>query len=236
MRGFAAVFRKELHQYFATPIAYALMAVFWALTGYYFSFNVFFVNVAQMVNAFHNMSILLLLIMPLLTMRVFAEENRTGTAELLLTLPLDEAAIVAAKFAAALVVLVLMIAGTASALVPLTLFGEPDLGPVLGGYIGVLLMGMTFLAIGLFISSLCANQLVAALLTWGLLVLLWYVDYVAEFASGYGLARTARHLSLSVHYTDLIRGVLPVPSVVYLCGIVLWTLTLTVQTLRLRRV
>ncbi len=236
MSGFTAVFVKELRQYFATPIAYALMAVFWALAGYYFSFNVFFVNVAQMVNAFHNMSILMLLVMPLLTMRVFAEENRTGTAELLLTLPLDESGVVLGKFAAALVLLVLMLAGTAAALVPLTLFGEPDLGPVVGGYIGVFLMGCTFIAIGVLVSSLCSNQLVAALVSWAILVLLWYVDYLSGLDVSFALSATVRHLSFSSHYTDLIRGVLPVPAIVYLTGIVVWTLTLTIQILRLRRV
>ena len=90
-----------------------------------------------MVNAFHNMSILLMLVMPLLTMRIFAEENRAGTTEFLLSLPLGEPAIVFGKFLAALAVLGLMIGGTATTLVPLTAFGHPDLGPVIGGYLGV---------------------------------------------------------------------------------------------------
>ena len=217
MKGFRAVFVKELRLYFSTPIAYALMAVFWALTGYYFSFNIFLVNVAQMVNAFHNMSLLLMLIVPLLTMRVFAEENRTG------------------KLAAGLVMILLMLAGTATALVPLTLFGQPDVGPIIGGYIGVFLLGAVFVAVGTLISSLCSNQLVAALLTWAVLLLLWYVDYVSTLVSSFALTRVVMHLSLSAHYVDLIRGVLPLPALAYFAAIMLVCTAFCVQVLRMRR-
>ena len=236
MTGFAAVYRKELRVFFATPIAYTALAVFWALTGYYFSFNVFFVNVAQMVNAFHNMSLLLMLMVPLLSMRSFAEENRTGTAELLLTLPVDESAIVLGKFAAAMTVVALMIAGTTTALVPLVLFGQPDLGPVFGGYVGVLLLGAAFLAIGTLVSALCSNQFVAALVTWGILVLLWYIDYFSALQVSVFAARVVRHLSFSFHYVELIRGVIPATALVYFLGIVLVTLVTTVQVLKSRRI
>ncbi len=235
MNGFTAVYIKEIRQYFATPIPYVLLAVFWALMGYYFSFNVFFVNVAQMVNAFHNMSIMLLLIVPLVTMRIFAEENRSRTIELLMTLPLDEAGIVFGKYLASLTLLFFMLLGTATALVPLTAFGQPDLGPVLGGYIGIALLGATFLAVGILISSLCENQLVAALLTWATLLLFWYVDYVSNFAPNLETAKLIRHLSFSIHYIDLIRGILPLATVVYFITVIVFATTLTVQILKARR-
>ena len=235
MNGFTAVYIKEIRQYFATPIPYVLLAVFWALMGYYFSFNVFFVNVAQMVNAFHNMSIMLLLIVPLVTMRIFAEENRSHTIELLMTLPLDEAGIVFGKYLASLTLLFFMLLGTATALVPLTAFGQPDLGPVLGGYIGIALLGATFLAVGILISSLCENQLVAALLTWATLLLFWYVDYVSNFAPNLETAKLIRHLSFSIHYIDLIRGILPLATVVYFITVIVFATTLTVQILKARR-
>ena len=235
MNGFTAVYIKEIRQYFATPIPYVLLAVFWALMGYYFSFNVFFVNVAQMVNAFQNMSIMLLLIVPLVTMRIFAEENRSHTIELLMTLPLDEAGIVFGKYLASLTLLFFMLLGTATALVPLTAFGQPDLGPVLGGYIGIALLGATFLAVGILISSLCENQLVAALLTWATLLLFWYVDYVSNFAPNLETAKLIRHLSFSIHYIDLIRGILPLATVVYFITVIVFATTLTVQILKARR-
>lgn len=236
MRGTLAVFRKELRQYFGTPIAYALIAVFWALSGYFFSFSLFLANVTEMVTTFHNMSILLLLLVPLLTMRTFAEENAVGTLELLMTLPLGSAAIALGKFLAAELVLLVMLAGSAVTLIPLLLFGQPDLGPIVGGYLGVLLLGTAYVAIGLFISSLCSNQIVAAVGTWALLLVLWFADYGANVAGGYSLTLLLRHLSFSQHYLDLIRGVLSFASIAYLVGLSLIMVVLTIQGLQWRRI
>ena len=235
MSGLTAIYIKEIRQYLATPIPYVLMAVFWGLMGYYFSFNVFFVNVAQMVNAFHNMSIMLLLIVPLITMRIFAEENRSNTIELLMTLPLDEVGIVLGKYLAALTLLSFMLIGTTTALVPLTVFGQPDLGPILGGYIGIFLLGAMFLAIGILISCLCENQLVAALVTWAVLLIFWYVDYVSNFALNLESARLIRHLSFSIHYVDLIRGLLPIATIVYFVTVIVFATVLTIQILKAER-
>jgi len=235
MIRFAAILRKELTEYFATPIAYAVMIVFWVVSGYFFSFNLFFVNTMNMVTAFHNMSILLILVAPLITMRVFSEEAKTGTLELLLTLPLSEVQIVCAKFLASLLVMLLMLAGTATAVVPLLLFGEPDLGPIVGGYLGIALLGTAFLAIGVLVSSFGRNQIVAALVTWAVIVLLWFADYAAGLHIDYTLTRLATHLSFSIHTVDLIRGVLNSTTVVYFASIVVAALTLTVLSLQGRR-
>lgn len=230
-----ALFVKELREYFATPIAFVLLAVFWALSGWFFSFSLFFVNVAQMVGSFHNMSLLLLLVMPLLTMRIFAEENRNGTLELLLSLPLPEWQIVLAKFGAALLMLLVMLAGTATAVLPLLLYAQPDLGPIVGGYVGITLLGAAFMGVGIFVSALTANQIVAALLTWGLLTLLWFADYASALESVPGLRGLFLHLSFSVHYVDVIRGVINLGSVVYFLSVLLLSLSLSVVALKGRR-
>jgi ABC-2 type transport system permease protein len=233
--GFAAVFVKELREYFATPVALALMAVFWAISGYFFSFSLFFGGAAQMVGAFHNMSILLLLVLPLLMMRAFAEENRIGTIELLLSLPLSEAQIVLGKFAAGLAVLIAMLAGTATAVLPLAIYSQPDLGPILGGYAGILLLGCAFMGVGMLVSSLTASQVIAALLTWGVLTLLWFADYAAALDAFPGLRRVFVHLSFSAHYVDVIRGVLNLGTVVYFSSVLVLALTATALVLRQRR-
>lgn len=230
-----ALYIKELRELFATPIAFVLLAVFWALTGWFFSFGLFFVNVAQMVGTFHNMSLLLLLVMPLVTMRIFAEENKSGTLEVLLTLPLTEAEIVLAKFAAAATMLLLMLAGTATAVVPLVMYAQPDLGPILGGYLGILLLGSAFLGIGLLVSALTSNQIVAALLTWGALTLLWFADYAATLDAVPLLRRLFLHLSFSAHYVDVIRGVVNLGTLSYFLSTLVVTLALTVAVLKARR-
>lgn len=235
MTALKAVVIKELREYFATPIALAIVAVFWALSGYLFSFHLFFVNTAQMVTSFHNMIILMILVMPLLTMRIFAEENKTGTIELLLTLPMSDTTTVIGKYLAGLMIVFLMLAGTATAVVPLLFYGDPDLGPILGGYIGTFAFGAMFLALGLAVSSACTNQVVAALLTWGLLVLLWFIDYPAAFNFFPQLSPALLHVSLSSQHVDLIRGVLSGSALVYFGSIIVLSLFLAVQLLRLRR-
>lgn len=235
LNGLVAVIQKELREYFVTPIALVIVATFWALCGYLFSFALFFVSTTQMVGSFHNMMILLLLVMPLLTMRIFAEENKTGTIELLLTLPLSDATIVLGKYLAALVVLALMLAGTATAVIPLVLYGEPDYGPIVGGYIGTFAFGAMFLAIGMAVSSGCTNQIVAALLTWTLLVLLWFIDYPAALDIVPRLSAALMHLSLSAQHVDLIRGVLSGSALVYFASIIVLALGIATQMLRLRR-
>ncbi|MEZ5661288.1 MAG: ABC transporter permease subunit [Burkholderiaceae bacterium] len=235
MSGFTAILRKELREYFAAPIAPVLLAAFWALTGYFSSFNLFIVNAVHMVTSFHNMSLLLLLLMPLMTMRTFAEENKSGTFELLMTLPLTEVQIVLGKYAAAAIVLLLMLAGTATAVVPLVLFGQPDLGPVLGGYMGIALLGSAFAAIGLFVSSMCTNQIVAAAITWAVLLGLWFADYAANIGWMPELGPVFRHLSFSVHYIDLIRGVFSNAALAYFGSIVVVSLVATIVVLRERR-
>ena len=235
MNAFFALFVKELREYFATPIAFVLLAVFWALAGWFFSFSLFFVNVAQMVGSFHNMSLLLLLVMPLITMRVFAEENKSGTMELLLSLPLLEVQIVLAKFAAAFVMLLVMLAGSATAVLPLVLYAQPDLGPIVGGYLGITLLGAAFMGVGMLLSALTSNQIVAALLSWGVLTLFWFADYAATMDALPGLRGLFLHLSFSVHYVDVIRGVINVGTVCYFVSVLVVSLTLTVLALKLRR-
>ena len=235
MNALRALFVKELREYFATPIAFVLLAVFWALSGWFFSFGLFFVNVAQMVGSFHNMSLLLLLVMPLLTMRIFAEENKNGTMELLLSLPLAEWQIVGAKFGAAFVMLLIMLAGTASAVLPLMLFAQPDLGPIVGGYLGITLLGAAFMGVGMLMSLLTANQIVAALLTWGVLTLLWFADYASALDAVAGWRGLFLHLSFSVHYVDVIRGVLNLATVCYFVSVLTVSLVLTTVLLKGRR-
>lgn len=234
-RRFPVVLGKELRHAFVTPIAYAATAVFWAASGYLFTFNIVFVNAAQMVTAFHNMSLLLMLTMPFLTMRSVAEERASGTLEHLLTLPLEVYTIVLAKYAALLVLLALLLAGTTTAAGLLVWFGQPDLGPILGGYAGVFLLGAAFAAIGLFVSALCANQATAAAVTWGALIALWFIDYAGTLDLDYRVVLAARHLSLSLHYLDLIRGVLTLPALAWLAALIALPLALAVAALRFGR-
>lgn len=235
MSAFGWLLRRELQHYFVTPIAPVAIAVFWAASGFFFSFNALFVSAVDMVTAFHNMSLLLMLLMPLLSMRTLAEERQADTLELLLTLPLGEGAIVFAKYLALLVVLVAMLAGSTIVIVPLALYGAPDYGPIVGGYLGVFVLGAAFAAIGVCASSLSTNQVVAAVVTWAALLLTWFIDYAAALDPLGGAARWLQHVSFSVQYIDLIRGVLSREALVWFGSVVIVMLVCAVQLLRWRR-
>ena len=140
-----------------------------------------------------------------------------------------------AKYLALLVVLALMLGGSALAVVPLALFGTPDYGPIVGGYVGVFLLAAAFAAIGLAASSCAANQVVAAVLTWALLLLLWFIDYAAALDGAGAAARWLQHVSFSVQYLDLIRGVLTRAAVVYFGSVIALGLVLATALLRARR-
>ncbi len=234
MTRFAALYRKELLELFATPTAYAIVAVFWFASGFFFSFSLLFLRAPEMVSAFHNLTLLLLLLAPILTMRSIAEEHQRGTLELLQSLPVGETRVVASKYAALLTLLALLLAGSAVAVVPLALYARPDPGPILGGYLGLALFGGAVLSIGVFVSACCASQAVAAVCTWGLLLLLWFIDYGAHASIGPSAA-ALRHLSLSLHTRSMIRGVLDGASAVYLVSLAFATLVWASQALRWRR-
>jgi ABC-2 type transport system permease protein len=204
MIGFWSVFKRESEHYFVTPIAYIVISIFWLSSGFFFSFNQLFVSAIDMVSAFHNMSLLLMLMIPLLTMRSFAEEKQAGTLELLMTLPIGDGAIILAKYLSLMMLIFFMLLGSSVAVIVLVYFGEPDLGPIIGGYAGIFLLASSFSAIGLLISSLSANQVVAATATWSLLLCLWFIDYASALFPESNLISLFQHISFSVQYLDII--------------------------------
>lgn len=205
MSALAVLLHKELHATFTSAVAYAVAAVFFLVTGYTFSLTLFFTKVANLTYIFHQMYILLLLLVPVLTMRAFAEERRADTLELLLTAPVHEAWIVLAKFLAALVLVTCLLAASGAYAVVLGLYGEPDWAPIYGGYLALLLLGGLLVAIGIFTSSLTENQVVAATCALGLGLMLWFAD-AASYMLPAPLDVVAINLSLIGHFTTFVGG------------------------------
>jgi ABC-2 type transport system permease protein len=176
VRTLLTLLAKEERAVFASPIAYALIAVFLLLIGYTFTAYLFLNKVATLAHVFFQMSSLFLLMVPVITMRLVAEERKTGTLELLLTSPVREIEVVLAKFAASMTLVVVMLA--LSIVYPMVLaeYGSPDWGPVYSGYLGLLLFAGALVAIGLVVSGLTSNQVVAAVVSLGLFLLLWMID------------------------------------------------------------
>jgi ABC-2 type transport system permease protein len=233
--GTLAVYQKELATYFRSPIAYFVIAVFMMGTGYFFLYNIFLTGDATMGETFRNMGVLLLLVIPALSMRLFAAEHSAGTMELLLTLPLKPWQVVLGKYLGAVTILLLMTGATLIDLVPLYLFGRPETTTILSGYVGFVLLGMACLAVGQFFSALTQNQIIAALLTVPVLLGFWFVGHLQSFQTSYALRGLLGYLSFSLHFDAFVQGLVRSEAVTFylvVCGI---ALTLNASYLQWRR-
>lgn len=206
MSGFRAMLGKELHALYTAPLAWAVIAMFLLLTGYTFSAWLIVGQNASLVRVVHQSAVLLLLFMPVITMRAFAEERRHGTLALLLSTPVDEVAVVLAKFLASLSLACAMLLPTLLYPVLLDYFGHPDWGTVQAGYLGLVLMAATLAAIGLFLSALSTNQLVAAVMSLGIGMLLWVLDSLGRMLPE-PFDVLVVNTSIIAHFTPLSVGV-----------------------------
>lgn len=175
---------KETRAMFASPIAHAVIAVFLLLLGYTFAVTLIASKQATLVHIFFQAAMLLVLIVPVLTMRQFSEERRTGTLELLLTAPVEDYQVVLAKYLACMSVIGAMLALTLGFPLVLAAYGDPDWGPVYSGYVGLMLLASSLCGIGLAVSALTSNQVVAAVVSLGIFGVLWAVDGVNSVVSG----------------------------------------------------
>lgn len=214
--------RRELRSYFTSYVAYVLMAIFLLLSGYFFYSDLSFFLLASghilptglWQYVFLDMRLCALLVLPLLTMRLFAEEKKLGTIELLWTYPVRDGEIIAGKFLAAWIFYVVMLAPTAIALGVLYRYYAFDVPPVLAAYLGMLLLGTAFLACGMFISSLTENQVLSAMGTYGVLVFFWFMTWNEEAVSD-RLLVFLQGLSLFDRFYNFSRGVIDTRDVVF---------------------
>jgi gliding motility-associated transport system permease protein len=255
MKNTLVIAGKELASYFVQPVAYVVMTVFLLLGGFFFFallryFDVLLQAYLAMQNAavlnrlnlnerviqplLHNLSIVLVILVPAITMRSFAEEKRSGTYEFLLTAPIRTGEIVAGKFIAASVFMLIMIA--LAGLFPLILvfFGNPEIGPIVSGWIGIALLSVSFVAIGLFTSSLTQNQIIAAIICFGALLLLYVISWPAQ-AGGATLSGLLRYLSLPDHYSQLVSGIIDTSDIIYFLSLIFVALFLTQRSVESAR-
>src|ERR1700730_13708155 len=247
MRNTLVIAGKELQGYFVQPVAYVVLTVFLLLGGwFFFSMLRQFDEMVQLVQMMgqaqsleqmnlntrvidpllHDLSIVLVIVMPALTMRVFAEEKRTGTYELLLTAPIRTGEIVAGKFIAAAVFTLIMVALAWIFPLILMIFGNPEVGVMFAGYLALALLSLTFAAVGLFTSSVTQNQIIAAISSFGILILLYVISWPAESGEG-AVWAVLKYLSLPEHFSTMVRGVIDTADVVFFLSAILLSLFLT---------
>ena len=249
MRGWYAVFCKETANFFVSPIAYAVMACFLLISGFFFWANVSFMSlislqaasnpmISERINVndvvirplVQNMSIILLFVMPLLTMRLFSEEKKTGTIELLLCYPITDVGVLMGKFIATLLMLATMLFGTFSFPLMLAGVGKPDFGIFFGGYLGLFLMGAAFAALGMFISSLTENQIVAGAISFGAALLCWVLSWSSTMTSE-TTGLVLKQLSILEHLDSFNKGILSLPDVSFFVLFIAFFLFLTLRSL-----
>jgi ABC-2 type transport system permease protein len=233
VKHFGTLVLKEEKAIFSSPIAYATVTVYLLLMGYTFTAVLFLNRTGDLVRVFFQAAVLFLLIVPVVTMRLFADERRMGTLELLLTSPIREIEIVLAKFVAGLTLPGLMLGLTVSYPIVLGVYGDPDWGPIYSGFLGLALLAAALTAIGLLVSGLTSNQIVAAVVAMGVGILLWMIDTI-----GYLLPEPfdtiITHLSLVAHFTPFATGALFLSDVGFFVTVVLAGLFLSVRSLARR--
>lgn len=254
MRNILTLAGKELKLYFISPIAYVLAVVFLMVSDYLFHSQVFFYstlssqamrmqgNVPQ-INlheilfrpTFLNMSIILLLIMPLLTMRLFAEEKKGRTTELLMTSPITITEIVLGKFLAAWFIYALLLALTLHLPLMLSHVTYVAWKPLVASYVGLLLMGGVFLSMGLFASSLTENQIVAAVISFGILIGFWLIGLTAQTAADTPAGEVFGYLSLIDHLDNFVKGMINTRDLTYFLSLTILGLFLTHRVVESQR-
>ncbi|TFH41185.1 MAG: ABC transporter [Chrysiogenales bacterium] len=225
--------KKELMIYFYTPIAYIVITVFLAVTGFFFFKDFFYFNQAEMRGFFQFLPLILTLVVPAITMRLFAEEIHSGTIENLMTLPVTTMEVVTGKFLAATAFVSIMLAPTLVYLATIIFVGSPDPGPVIGGYAGAVLLAGTYSSVGILASSLGRNQIVAFIIGLAACFFLWLVDKITIFLP----ARLGflEYLGTDYHFRNISRGVIDSRDVIYFLSIILVCIFLTTKILDDRR-
>lgn len=246
MRNVMAIAQRELNAYFSSPIGYVLIGFFALLFGYFFYVPLYYfqeqsmqagmnptqaMNINQMLigPTFMNTTVVMLFLFPLITMRTYSEEKRSGTIELLLTSPLTDLQIILGKFTGAMLLYAAMLSITLIHMGVLFIYGNPEWKPIATGYLGLLLMGGSFLSVGLFISSLTKNQIVAAMATFAVFLMLWVINWMSSFV-GPTTQAILSTLSLTEHFDDFARGVIDTKHLIYYVSFIAFGLFLTMKS------
>jgi len=259
MRGLYAVYRKEMSHYFVSPVAYVVVCIFLVLSGVFFNDilsqvirysyeagmqslqmggGAFNVDVPSMVlrGFLGLLGTIILFLTPMLTMGVYSEERKRGTMELLMTSPITDAQIVMGKFLASFTLLVIMLLPTVFYVI--FMFGHADPAPpwrmIAGGYLGVLLLGGMLLALGSFLSSLTENQIISAVLIFGISLLLWLLDVFTQNGSG-KFAQTLQYAAVLQHYDPFVRGVVDTTGLVFFGTWIFFGIFLTMRSIESMR-
>lgn len=234
MTNIPTVFRREMNAYFLSPVAYVVIVVFLVVSGYFFQQALFITNEASLRYSLAISQFIFSILTPVITMRLLAEESKTGTIETLMTAPVTDLEVVLGKFLSAWGLYGVMLAPTLIYIALLSWVGSPDIGPVISSYIGLMLMGAMFVSIGLLVSSLTKNQIVAAVIGIVSLMLLWVVGYYVAGGEGW-FSEVLKYIGTFGHWDTFTKGLVDTRDVVYYVSLTALFIFITVRVVESRK-
>ncbi|MDB5105783.1 MAG: putative transporter, permease protein [Fibrobacteres bacterium] len=238
MNHVTTIFKKELRSYFSSPIGFVFIIFYLLVSNAFFFFVQDFFRQGQvtMRGYFAAMPWVFLFFVPAITMRLWAEEKKMGTVELLLTMPMKEWEVVLGKFLAAFGFLAITLAFSFTIPATLMYLGKPDLGVIVGSYVGALFLGSAYLAIGLYISSLTENQVVAFIISLAVIFVLLLIGIAPVWLNALGtIVSVCEYVSLLSHFNNVTRGVIDSRDVIYYASVIALFLYLNVKNIEARK-
>jgi ABC-2 type transport system permease protein len=223
--------RKEFNSYLSSPMAYIVTCIFLVLSGVFFSVMTQSAYYETSISGFLQYgSLVLLLMAAVITMRLISEERKLGTLELLLTAPIRDSELILGKFLGSMGMLVIMLGLTFLYPVLLEIYGDPDIGTIVSGYLGMFLLGMTCISVGIFASTLSSNQIVSAVVAGGILFGLWFISLAAGYLPE-ALAKIVNYFSLSYYYPDFLSGIIGTSGIVYYLSVTVLFLFFAIRSI-----
>jgi ABC-2 type transport system permease protein len=229
LRATLAIVERELRAYFLSPVGYAMLTVFLLLSAVFFYLPLS-MGEGSLRAFIYNVVIILIITLPALTMRLISEERRTGTLEILMTSPVTDAQVVLGKYLGSLGFYAVMLLATLQFPIALEIVSDPDRGPIITGYIGLLLFGGTFVAVGLLISTLTKSQVTAAFVTVGVLLMMLLLDWFSGSGTGW-LADVIAQVGMRRHLENFAKGIVDTRDVLYYVSVIALCLVLSTRAL-----
>ncbi len=220
--------------YFYSPVAYIVISVFLILTGWFFTSEMFLSNESSLRSVFGIIPFIFIFFIPAVTMRLLSEERKSGTIELLVTMPVSDIEIVLGKYFAGLGFLIVALLFTIPYALTIMILGEPDTGMLFTGYIGLVLMGASYVAIGIFASTVSKNQVVAFIISFAIIFVLWLINKFLMFVPP-PLVPLLQYLSIDYHYENIGRGVIDSRDIAYYLSLIVFMLSLAKLSLESRK-
>lgn len=234
MKKVIPIFLREMSAYFFSPMAYIVISVFLLITGWIFSSEMFLANDSSLRSVFSFIPFIFLFFVPAITMRLLSEERKSGTIELLFTMPISDIEIVLGKYLAGLGLLVVSLIFTLPYAATIIFLGKPDIGMMLTGYVGLVLMGASYIAVGTFASTISGNQVISFIIAFLIIFVLWLISKFLMLVPP-ALVPLVQYLSIDYHFENISRGVIDTRDIVYYFSLVVFMLSLAKLSLESRK-